>query len=359
MRKLSVTLAISLMAAQAQGLSSMPTMIASSHQPTSMPRTPAFYQSRKRISKRQMPVLHRKKQSNSSSNDSFPSSVAPFVAASATIALPIMATAAAQALLHGSSHNPAVEAEVLTDLAHVTLDVATLFGPSKLGIRLSSIIGRLFVIAADYVPDHTIVAEEMIFQSIMLGLAAFGFCRSALPMLLAAGSNGTTSLKRGKVYLNLLQPTGMSWNQFKAMDVMCMDWITMQAGETLADDAENGKYVYWLYSGNVLVSEQNRVLHNMTATSGKTAAEALVNEAQLMSQHKRKTTLFNSDAIDAEPPVAAAPAIQAGADGATLLRINLPKLRVLMKADKELEDCMKTLAFQSLQSKLLTAQSMA
>ena len=78
--------------------------------------------------------------------------------------------------------------------------------------------------------------------------------------------------------------------------------------------------------------------------------------------HKKKatTSMFaeNSNTANGEPtPPMAKTTIQAGPSGATLLRIDVPKLRVLLKADKELEECMRTLAFQSLQSKLQAAQS--
>ena len=335
---ISITLAY---LATANGLS-MPT---TQNQPSNMPRTSAFLnRSRKRSSERQtapalsrtrLEVLHKRHHHNDFL------SAAPLVAAtSAMVVLPLLAGAAAQALLHGSPQDPAVEAEVLTDLAHMTLDVATLFGPSKLGIRMSTIIGRLCVMAADYVPDHIIVPEEMVFQTAMLCLASIGLCKSALPLLLAAGSS--VSLRQGKVYRNLFQPTGMSWHQFKAMDVLCMDWVSVDAGEIL--DAT--KHVYWLYSGNVVVSEEEQRHYNVTAVAGKSSAEAVFGEVQLITKKKSSSE---------SPEPVPSTKIQAGFQGATLLRIDVPKLRVLLKADKELEDCMRTLAFQSLQSKL-TAQ---
>ena len=294
----------------ADGLSlSMPT---TQNKPTNLPRTSAFlHRSRKRSSERlttpsssrtRLEVLHKR-------HDNDVLSAAPLIATSALVVLPMLAGAAAQALFHGSPHDPAVEAEVLTDLAHMTLDVATLFGPSRLGIRLSSIIGRLCVMAADYVPDHIIVPEEMVFQMAMLCVASIGFCKSALPVLLAAGSS--VSLRQGKVYRNLFRPTGMSWHQFKAMDVLCMDWVTVDAGETL--DAT--KHVYWLYSGNVVVSDHERMHYSVTAVAGKSSAEAVFGEVQLMNKKKSSTS--------ESPEPAPTTKIQAGTQGATLLRIGL------------------------------------
>lgn len=274
-----------------------------------------------------------------------------FAAASSSslMAVPLLAAAMMAPIMHMSPDDPLVEAEVLTDLAHVTLDVATLFGPSRLGIRLSSIIGRIFVMAADYVPDHTIVPEEMVFQVCMLCLALFGVCKSALPFLLAATSS--VSFRHGKVYHNLFAPSGMSWRQFKAMDVLCMDWITVDAEQTIDD---TNTYLYWLYEGNVAVSSNEKMLYNMTASSKRTGAEALLGEAQLMDKikKKKKKTSSSAPAVAESSPAIVPTTIRAGREGATLLRIHIPKLEMLMKIDIEMKECMRNLAFQGLQDKL-------
>jgi hypothetical protein len=71
----------------------------------------------------------------------------------------------------GSSFDPSVEAELCTTMAHVALDFTGLMSPSKSIIRLFSVVGRLFAISADYLPDHSIHSEEVMIQGILLALA--------------------------------------------------------------------------------------------------------------------------------------------------------------------------------------------
>jgi hypothetical protein len=70
--------------------------------------------------------------------------------------------------------DPNVEAEVFTDMSHVTLDFTPSLldsSSSKALLKKTSVIGRVFVILADYIPDHSIHPEELVIQLIMLGLA--------------------------------------------------------------------------------------------------------------------------------------------------------------------------------------------
>jgi hypothetical protein len=74
--------------------------------------------------------------------------------------------------------DPNVEAEVLTDMSHVALDftplsLTSLFNSSspKALLKMTSVIGRVFVILADYIPDHSIHPEELVIQLVMLGLS--------------------------------------------------------------------------------------------------------------------------------------------------------------------------------------------
>jgi len=67
-----------------------------------------------------------------------------------------------------SASSPLVEAEVLTDMAHVALDFSGLLSPSKSMMRLYSIIGRIFALSADYLPDHAIHTEELMIQFFLI-----------------------------------------------------------------------------------------------------------------------------------------------------------------------------------------------
>ncbi len=71
--------------------------------------------------------------------------------------------------------DPNVEAEVFTDMSHVTLDFTPSLldsSSSKALLKKTSVIGGVFVILADHTSDHSIRPEELVIQLIMLGLAA-------------------------------------------------------------------------------------------------------------------------------------------------------------------------------------------
>uniref|UniRef100_A0A7S4AAD3 Uncharacterized protein n=1 Tax=Pseudo-nitzschia australis TaxID=44445 RepID=A0A7S4AAD3_9STRA len=67
--------------------------------------------------------------------------------------------------------SPDLEAEVLTTMAHATMDFSGFFAPSKSVLRLYSVVGRIFVISADYITDHSIQPEELAIQLFLLGIA--------------------------------------------------------------------------------------------------------------------------------------------------------------------------------------------
>jgi hypothetical protein len=256
-----------------------------------------------------------------------------------------------------SNANPLLEAEVFTDLAHLTLDLATFFGPARILIRVSAVVGRLFAMAADFIPDHKVMPEELLFQVAMLAIAWTGLLSAALPYCLAHFSSPTT-LRDGKAFATLFRPAGLTWNQFKAMKAFCLEWKTLPANATLyssettatsstdgggtAAAATSDDYIYWLHSGDAIVSHNSKVLFNVTCSSSSQqlgAAQRLLGEPRLLERMKHDTTF-------------PATTVAAGPDGATLLCIHIDNLMVLMKSDQELAECMRTMVFQGLQSKL-------
>jgi len=73
--------------------------------------------------------------------------------------------------MHAAMISSDVEAEVLTAMAHITMDFTGLAKPSKSLIRLFVVIGRMLVIAADYVADHSIHPEELLIQLFLMSVA--------------------------------------------------------------------------------------------------------------------------------------------------------------------------------------------
>jgi hypothetical protein len=73
----------------------------------------------------------------------------------------------------GGVFDPLIEAELCTTMAHVTLDFTSLASQSSSRslMRRFSVIGRVFAISADYLPDHSIHTEELMIQVFLLSLA--------------------------------------------------------------------------------------------------------------------------------------------------------------------------------------------
>ena len=67
---------------------------------------------------------------------------------------------------------------VLYDIAHVALDFSTLIRSGRLAsvlLRSFPVLGRVCVIGADYIPDQSINAEELLIQIFMMGVALKDF----------------------------------------------------------------------------------------------------------------------------------------------------------------------------------------
>mmetsp|Transcript_59456 Transcript_59456/g.64202 ORF Transcript_59456/g.64202 Transcript_59456/m.64202 type:complete len:150 (+) Transcript_59456:87-536(+) len=71
----------------------------------------------------------------------------------------------------GKDMSTEVEAEVLTAMAHITMDFTGLAKPSKHLIRIFVVIGRMLAISADYVADHSIHPEELLIQLFLMSVA--------------------------------------------------------------------------------------------------------------------------------------------------------------------------------------------
>jgi hypothetical protein len=72
--------------------------------------------------------------------------------------------------------DPNMEAEVLTEVLTdvsnlLALDFKSIMNSSKALLKMTSVIGRVLGIFADYIPDHSIHPEELVFQLFMLGVA--------------------------------------------------------------------------------------------------------------------------------------------------------------------------------------------
>lgn len=248
-------------------------------------------------------------------------------------------------LSYAPSVDPTVEGELLNDMAHVALDLATLFGPSKIMLQCSLVLGRVFAMGADYLPDHFMLPEELVFQVFMLSLSWIGLVKTAAPMAIAALASNIDT-RDGKTFSRLFQPAGTTWSQYKAMSVVALDWVEARPHELITtDETKTDGYIYWLYKGDAEVHSKGSFLYNVERkvnTKLEDVGLGLFGESRLLekkdSEPERKyphTTVY------------------AGQQGATLLRIDVEALTRLMSFDQDLAQSIRNVVFQGMQDKLL------
>jgi hypothetical protein len=260
--------------------------------------------------------------------------------------------------------NGLLEAHVWTALSHLGLDVASFVAPpSMLIVRALAILGRLCSLRADYVPDHVIFPEEVLFQVTMLGLAVIGLGQAAFLPVVAA-TVPTVSWHAARAYCALFRPSGVSWPTYKALSAYgALDWITLENagsskdnsdGITVLDYNDTQDYVYWLYSGTVVVeNEQGRVETVTRDSMGRAAFRdqagcRLIGEGRLVSSSKSTTT-------NAVAAFRVRAATDATGTPATLLRLHVPSVQQCIQADARLAEALRTMVFDAMQCKLQQA----
>jgi hypothetical protein len=270
--------------------------------------------------------------------------------------------------------DPAVEAHVLSDVAHVGLDLAVFMGQGVLALRLAAVLGRLCAMGADYLPDHTIIPEELVFQLAMLAFSCWGLLRAAiLPSAAAVAWNIT--IRDGKAFHSLFQPTGLTWNTYKAMTAVgAVDWVTLNRTEQVVEnDAPGGdRHVYWLYDGQMELQSCNirpsssssskaRRQHELPPTlvisrskrdSATNAPAALLAEHRLLESSSSGTATTTA-ATSAKTTPNSTIAAHVTSETATFLRLNVSRLRrFITDHDPAAAEAMRVLVVQGLDAKL-------
>lgn len=282
-----------------------------------------------------------------------------------------------------ASTTASFEASVLNDASHLAIDLITLVSPASscLLIRAATLLGRILSMAADYIPDHSMLPDELMFQSLMLTFSWISFVQAVLPRFLASTSlTSPLQLRDGKAYKALFAPTGMTWEQFKTVSACATDWIVMEPhqdiatgnstneastnGETKITDANKGgdvDYVYWLYSGDMVVQNNHgRDLYTVSSAGGgqrikQDAARGLFGEAGLLRRLDGTgvgpITAANTAPADMASTIPTMKA-RTGPSGATMLRLHTNNLRRLVSHDEDLAKALRMLLFQGLTAKL-------
>lgn len=187
--------------------------------------------------------------------------------------------------------------------------------------------------------------EEMLFQAFMLTIAVGSLIRAAAVPLATARSAVTPTLRDGKTFRALFAPAGVSWSQYKALSVFALDWMNVTVGDVVEQDED---CVYWLFDGNVQVETPGQPSYSVARQKKQRATgygETLIGERRLLDHvgAKKKATDGNNDESSFLRVLSAE---------ATVLRINIPGLKELMKNDSDLESAIRSLLFQSMDAKV-------
>jgi len=136
----------------------------------------------------------------------------------------------------------------------------------------------------------------------------------------------------------MFESLGITWSQFKAMKAVALDWVQLEPHQQLCETNED--FMYWLYSGDAqLRLSSGKSVQNVTAGSGYNGLLGELRFAQVLDKGSSAKS-------------APSPDIQAGGTGATLVRIHIQKLKLLMDQDDELSESIRLLLVKGMHEKL-------
>ncbi|KAI2489560.1 hypothetical protein MHU86_25029 [Fragilaria crotonensis] len=250
-----------------------------------------------------------------------------------------------------------MEAELLGDISHVLTDITPLVGAPTLVFRLSMLIGRIFAMESDYLPDKLIVKDELFFQLPLLGLSAVLAWRSLIPYLKAVSTK--TSKLDDHVFEQLFKPVGVNPIQFRSMVATCIDWVVLDPGSQVVCEnedplADETVHLYWLYEGDVTGAYEGNLWTHIERHNGKSiddpSAVGLLSDMKfLYSLDMKQKKKIDSDVEIIKYPMAT---FRVGQKGATLMRIEADALYELMEHDEHLANSIRQLLLKSLQRKV-------
>ena len=252
--------------------------------------------------------------------------------------------------------DPLFEAELLNDVSHIVLDFTTFAAPSTSWIRLFNLIGRILIIAADYVPDQYIPPDEAFFQASMLIVSTYMFLKSTYPVIKAA-SSASLSVRDRRAYKQLFSRVDLSVLQFKALLTShTLEWVELDQNQNVS---LSGDSIYWLHSGDISSSLYNQSTSTKCfgalQLSDRLFGDVLLAKAREESMHKEKTCKKKTKSYSAQgtnDSICANDTLIAGPNGATLLRMSTPKLLNAMDHDDRLSDSISKLILVYMQEKL-------
>jgi hypothetical protein len=273
--------------------------------------------------------------------------------------------------------NENLEAEILGDMSHLTLDLATFLSPDTASLRLLLFLGRIFSIASDYIPDHKMNADEGLFQCAMLVYSSRQLIKSALPrvpLFHQTNENDDPALafRYRRLYLRTFYLAGFSYSQYQVLLASgALRWISLSphTNMTLGQE-DDSEVMYLLHRGPVYhIMNHDKVLYDASSTSKINinlicdfmSARRLIdddsNERPVAFRATRSSTYGPNKVSSASKQTVPMSLLQAGAEGAMLLEMNIQRVLEIMKDDDDISKSMKRLVFLGLQEKLSMASA--
>jgi len=253
------------------------------------------------------------------------------------------------------SRNPNVEAEVFADLAHATLDVATLFSMNPIVLRIFIFVGRIFAILSDYLPDHSMTPDETIFQLAMLILSGRTLYDDATKLI--SSSTKSISYKDRKIYLIAFLPVGFSWMQYKSLISDALEWVELLPGNCLSEENDT---LLITYRGDVYQNIDGFNIQRYGTRNATNILDMIGNLSLVMdlinSKQYRKRKIKNiKPTTTYDIGQQSQYKLRAGPDGSLLLRIKVDKLLEIANGDEKLFESIKSLVSSGIQNRLIVS----
>jgi hypothetical protein len=197
------------------------------------------------------------------------------------------------------------------------------------------VLGRILTISSDYIQDDYIPPEEALFQFFMLAISIQMLWKSACPVILAAASKTSLSVRDRRAFSQLFSEVDVSALQFKTLlTSQALEWVELEHDDEVH---LNGDHMYWLHSGDISSSlhesytstRDNNTLqisHRMfgVVLFAKSLEEAMSKENKKRAKSEKVKVVDDSNNSGKETLVA-------GPNGAILLRISTSELLMISR----------------------------
>jgi len=249
--------------------------------------------------------------------------------------------------------NQNIEAEVFGDLAHIALDFVTFFSPDPIVLRFIILVGRIFSILSDYIPDHYLTPDEALFQFSMLILSGKMMWESST--ILVSSYSKATSFKDKKIYLIFFLPVGFTWMQYKALSSDVFEWVELSPGKFILEEDDS---ILLTYKGDVYHYIDHLNIQRYGRCNSTRVIDMVGNldflEKLLYVKYykKRKTKSAQFEYLNSTENQQSQITLRAGQGGSILLRIKMKKLLERANNDEDLSASTRQLLSNGIQNRL-------